>query len=109
MLGAYIFGGPAGDNFTNQTPAARINSVTAQAADVHPEFPAEASRGLSVAWRKVPFALGGWGTSNPNVLLTEDDRFFFAGEHLSILQGWQEGAILSAYSAIDQVVTRDTP
>ncbi len=108
MLGAYVFGGPAGDSFTNQTPAARINAVTAQASEVHPEFPAEASRGLSIAWRKMPFALGGWGTSTPNVLLTEDDRFFFAGEHLSILQGWQEGAILSAYSAIDQVVTRDT-
>lgn len=108
MLGAYIFGGLAGNNITNQTPTARISTVTAQASDVHPEFPAEASRGVSVAWRKVPFALGGWGTSNPNVLLTEDDRFFFAGEHLSILQGWQEGAILSAYSAIDQIVTRDT-
>jgi monoamine oxidase len=33
---------------------------------------------------------------------------FFAGEHLSILQGWQEGAILSAYHAIDLVVARDT-
>ena len=109
MLGAYVFGGAAGNTLTNQSPAARINTVTQQAADVHSEFPAEASRGLSVAWRKVPFALGGWGTSTPNVLLTEDDRFFFAGEHLSILQGWQEGAILSAYSAIDQVVARDTP
>ncbi len=109
MLGAYAFGGPAGDTFTNLTPAARINAVTQQAAELHPEFLTEASRGLSVAWQKVPFALGGWGTSTPNVLLTEDDRFFFAGEHLSILQGWQEGAILSAYAAIDQVVTRDTP
>ena len=108
VLGAYAFGGPAGDTLTNQTPAARIDTVTQQANDVHPEFQAEVSRGLSVAWEKVPLALGGWGTSTPNVLLTEDDRFFFAGEHLSILQGWQEGAILSAYSAIDQVVTRDT-
>lgn len=109
MLGAYIFGGPPGDTMTNQSPAARINTVTQQANSIHPEFQAEASRGLSVAWRKVPFALGGWGTSTPNALLAEDDRFFFAGEHLSILQGWQEGAILSAYAAIDQVVGRDTP
>jgi len=39
--------------------------------------------------------------------LTPDENIFFAGEHLSILQGWQEGAILSAYHAIDQVVARD--
>ena len=37
------------------------------------------------------------------------ESIFFAGEHLSILQGWQEGAILSAYHAIDGIVARDTP
>ena len=42
--------------------------------------------------------------STPEVLLTPDDRIVFAGEHLSTLQGWQEGAILSAYHAIDLVV-----
>jgi len=61
-----------------------------------------------VSWLKVPFQLGAWGTSAPGVLLTADENIFFAGEHLSILQGWQEGAILSAYHAIDGVVTRDT-
>ena len=47
------------------------------------------------------------GTSTPSVLLDPDDNIFFAGEHLSILQGWQEGAIRSAYSAIDGIVNRD--
>ena len=61
----------------------------------------------TVSWPKVPFQLGAWGTSAPGVLLTPDENIFFAGEHLSILQGWQEGAILSAYHAIDQVVARD--
>ena len=55
----------------------------------------------------MPFQRGGWGMSNPSVLLTADDSIVFAGEHLSILPGWQEGAILSAYSAIDQIVDRD--
>ena len=79
-----------------------------QAANVHPQFTTEADHGISVAWKKVPFQLGGWGTSNPSVLLTPDDNIVFAGEHLSILQGWQEGAILSAYSAIDAIVQLDT-
>lgn len=42
------------------------------------------------------------------MLLSADENFFFAGEHLSMLQGWQEGVILSAYQAIDGVVTHDT-
>jgi monoamine oxidase len=108
VVGAYMFGGAAGEQFAAQTPAGRINSVVSQAAGVHPQFGSEVSQGISVAWPKVPFQLGAWGTSDPGVLLTPDDNIVFAGEHLSILQGWQEGAILSAYNAIDNVVTADS-
>ena len=109
MLGAYIFGGAAGTAFTNRTPQQRIDAAIAQGSNVHPQMATEATRGISLAWKKEPWTLGGWGTSTPSVLLTPDDSIFFAGEHLSILQGWQEGAILSAYHAIDGIVTRDTP
>ena len=104
LVGAYIFGGPAGDNFANQTPQQRINDALSQGGALHGNLNGEASRGISVAWSKVPFQLGAWGVSSPLTLLTPDERIVFAGEHLSILQGWQEGAILSAYHAIDQVV-----
>ena len=107
IVGAYIFGGPPGDVFTDLSPQARIDRTVAQAASVHPQMSTEAMHGISVAWKKVPFQLGGWGVSMPSVLLTADGNIYFAGEHLSILQGWQEGAILSAYAAIDGVVTRD--
>lgn len=104
LVGAYIFGGSVGSNFANQSLQQRINSAVAQGSNLHPEMNGEAGRGISVAWSKVPFQLGAWGTSNPVTLLAPDDNIVFAGEHLSILQGWQEGAILSAYHAIDQVV-----
>ena len=107
IVGAYIFGGTAGNNFANQTPQQRINAAIAQGNNLHPEYGNEVARGISVSWPKVPFQLGAWGTSDPGILLTADENIFFAGEHLSILQGWQEGAILSAYHAIDQVVSRD--
>ena len=108
MLGAYIFGGAAGTAFTNRTPQQRIDAAITQGSNVHSQMATEATRGISVAWKKEPWTLGGWGTSTPSVLLTPDESIFFAGEHLSILQGWQEGAILSAYHAIDGIVTRDT-
>lgn len=107
VLGAYIFGGAAGNSFTNMAPQSRIDTTLTQAANVHPEMATQAQNGISVAWQKVPFQLGAWGISNPAVLLTPDENIFFAGEHLSILPGWQEGAILSAYSAIDGIVDRD--
>ncbi len=107
LIGAYIFGGSAGDTFTGLSPQARIDRVVAQASTIHPQISGEALHGISVAWQKVPFQLGGWGASSASVLLTADDNIFFAGEHLSILQGWQEGAVLSAYAAIDGVVALD--
>ncbi|NCF23783.1 MAG: NAD(P)-binding protein [Gammaproteobacteria bacterium] len=107
LVGAYIFDGAAGNRFTDMPPATRIDTTTAQASNVHPQIRDQASNGISVAWKKMPFQRGGWGMSNPSVLLTADDSIVFAGEHLSILPGWQEGAILSAYSAIDQIVDRD--
>ena len=108
IVGSYIFGGAAGNSLTNLSPAQRLNTTSSQAANLHREFGAEVDRGISVAWRKIPFQLGAWGISDPGILLTADDRIYFAGEHLSILQGWQEGAILSAYHAIDLVVSRDS-
>ena len=104
LVGAYIFGGQAGVDFANQSPQQRINSALSQGNAVHPGMNGEASRGISVAWPKIPFQLGAWGVSSPLTLLTPDDNIVFAGEHLSILQGWQEGAVLSAYHAIDLIV-----
>jgi len=108
VLGAYLFGGPAGDRYTGLSPRERLSMAATEASAVHPEFTTEATRGISVAWKKVPFQLGGWGISQPSVLLTPDDGIVYAGEHLSILNGWQEGAILSAYRAIDSIVARDS-
>lgn len=109
VVGAYLFGGSVGNNFANQALQTRIDTTVTQASVLHLEFGAEAIHGISVAWPKVPFQLGAWGVSDPGILLTPDGNIFFAGEHLSILQGWQEGAVLSAYHAIDLVVARDTP
>jgi monoamine oxidase len=55
----------------------------------------------------VPFQLGAWGISEPGILREADGQVYFAGEHLSDLQGWQEGAVLSAYHSIDAIVQRD--
>jgi len=108
LVGAYIFGGAAGNTFAAQSPQQRINTASQQGANLHPELTLEASGGISVAWSKVPFQLGAWGTTQAATLLTADENILFAGEHLSVLQGWQEGAILSAYHAIDLAVARDT-
>ena len=106
IVGAYTFGSAQGTRFSNLSPSARVTTGIDQANLIHSEYESNVINGISISWPKIPFQLGGWGTSVANILLTEDDNIFFAGEHLSILQGWQEGAILSAYSAIDLIVQK---
>jgi len=108
IVGAYTFGPVAGQSLSNLLPVERIQTVASQAGQLHSQFSQETTSGISVAWPKMPFQLGAWGASAPGVLTEGDDNIYFAGEHLSILQGWQEGAVLSAYHAINQIVTRDS-
>jgi len=106
IIGAYIWDTLAANTFTDQTPQERIISAMQQGNVMHSEYQSEAVRGVSVAWKNVPFQLGAYGQSSASVLLTPDNNIFFAGEHLSTLKGWQEGAILSAYQSINEIVKK---
>ena len=84
---------------------------------LHPEFaefvPIE--KGLSIAWQQVPFIGGGWAewdhTSSAHAaaykrLLEPENRFIVAGDQVSYLPGWMEGAVLSAYHVVGYVMGR---
>ena len=67
----------------------------------------------SVAWPNVPYSVGGWANwsdaQKDRVYLgvhEADGAIYLAGEHLSNLTGWQEGAILSADRAIAAIASR---
>ena len=108
IVGAYIWGTSAANIFSEQTPQERISSAMQQGNNIHSEYQSEASRGISIAWKNIPFQLGAYGRSSASTLLTPDDNIFFAGEHLSTLKGWQEGAILSAYHSINEIVKKSS-
>lgn len=101
LVGSYLFGGSSATTFANLSPQGRINLALSAGQKLHPQLLAAASRGISVAWTKVPFTLGGWANSNPSSqLLAPDGPFLFAGDHLTYLRGWQEGAVISALHAL---------
>jgi monoamine oxidase len=108
IVGAYIWGYEAAINFSNQTPQQRIDSAISQGNKIHSEYQSKVTDGVSLAWVNMPYQLGAYGISSAETLLTPDDNIFFAGEHLSNLQGWQEGAILSAYNAINEIVKKSS-
>jgi monoamine oxidase len=75
---------------------------------LHPGFAnhVDFDRGLSIAWQDVPYQLGGWAddwTCDDAVyrrLLKPERRFWVAGDQVSYLSGWQEGAVRSALHVI---------
>jgi monoamine oxidase len=67
---------------------------------------------IAVPWQKVPFSMGPWvhwpeGPSAEYRLLNQPDgRIYLAGEHLSHVNGWQEGAMLSAHRVVSEICHR---
>lgn len=80
-------------------------------------MPSHVGKAISVAWHRMPFAKGGWTQwteqqrrDESPILSEPDDRIYLAGEHMSYLNGWQEGAVVSAHnvvSALGQRVAED--
>jgi len=105
LVGVYNFGAQAIE-FSRLTPSARARGARLSGIKLHPQMETEVERPVSVAWHQIPCyrgAFASWGESSRHhyyPLLTEpEDRIYLAGEHLSYLTGWQEGAVLSAQHA----------
>jgi monoamine oxidase len=79
---------------------------------LHPGHGRELEKPMAIAWSRVPYSLGIAARytveHDPNyaVLNEPDGPFYFAGEHLSHVGAWQEGAILSARRAINMLDMR---
>ena len=73
----------------------------------HPGRSQELTKPFSVSWRETPFSEGvavGWSENQRKTdyatLCRPDGPFLFAGEHMSYINAWQEGAALAAHEAI---------
>jgi len=113
LIGAYVWSDDIGERFAAQAPGERLRRAVEQATKLHANYGAEVSRGVALAWSKVPFSWGAWcewGEENKRsayrVLLEPDGPLFLAGEHLSNVPGWQEGSILSAHKAVAAIAAR---
>ena len=117
LLGAYLFDGPNAYEFTSMHPDERIARAVEFGARLHPQYVSEYENGIAVAWHRVPFTLGCAGNWSEEAraehydnLCEIDGRIVLAGEHVSYIPAWQEGAILSALDAVtrlhDRVVRR---
>lgn len=79
----------------------------------HPGRGKELVKPFSVSWKHTPFSEGvsvNWSehqrTSAYADLCKPDGPFYFAGEHMSYINAWQEGAALAAHEAIKLIQAR---
>ncbi|MBU3076783.1 flavin monoamine oxidase family protein [Sphingomonas quercus] len=112
LLGAYTFGRP-GEEFTALAPEDRVKLAVELGANIHPQYRTEFDTGASVAWHRVPWTLGcfgGWTeerrAQHYDNLCQIDGRIVMAGEHVSMIPAWQEGAVLSSINAITRLHQR---
>lgn len=114
VIGAYAAGG-LGDAsaFSNLPHAERLQVSRAVIERMHPGKSALLTKGVTVAWNETPWSGGIAARWTPEQRKTDyaelcrpEDRIFFAGEHLSYIGAWQEGAALSAHEAMALLHTR---
>ena len=112
LVGAYIWDNPIGEPWGKMMPAQRIAKAIANGSKIHPNYREfiDPAMGVTIAWEKMPYSLGGWAEWSEEdrdgayrLLNQVEGSIYLAGEHLSYLTGWQEGAILSAYQAIAKI------
>ena len=77
---------------------------------LHPGHSKELTKPVYVCWGRVPYNKGSWvHIEEPKMYpgyeraIQADDPIFLAGDHLSHIVGWQEGAALSAHRAVSQL------
>ena len=108
LLGAYASRADA-DELAKRPMREQIEMTRAVIEGLHPGRGKELEKPMAIAWSQVPYSLGiaaRYATDNDNnynVLSEPDGPFYFAGEHLSHIGAWQEGALLSARRTINMI------
>ena len=122
LIAAYAAGwtdARSADRFSSLSNAERLRLSRQSVEAFHPGRSASLTNGVSVGWGLVPWSEGA-GAIGPDFddsppgatrgpryqeLLRPEGPIVFAGEHLSHVGLWQEGAALSAHEALKLVAT----
>lgn len=79
---------------------------------LHPGQSGKLTDGLTVHWSRIPYSLGIEGAlarkdpAGYTLMSEPDGPYLFAGEHLAHVGAWQQGAIVSAWRAVNAIAAR---
>ena len=110
LTGAYNYGSAA-RRFGLMPHKERMVKALNGGEKFHPGlFERNVEKGISIAWQNMPNQAGGWAyyrnqAANPEYLAINQPqgRLVLAGDYLSFISGWMEGAVRSAESAVEHI------
>jgi len=112
FLGAYTVG-PNAKAWMDWDLEKQLATSAGFGRTLHKAWDQEVTAGYDIDWIDQTYSRGGWGwllqqggaeKGGPyDVLRNPDGPVAFAGDYLSQLSGWQEGAILSAHRAVEAI------
>ena len=86
-----------------QRPPAEIQRLALEhGGRVHPQYPNEFEHAFSVTWARVPWSRGSWRSESSEahqaltLLRQPDGRIYFAGDYMTDMSSWMQGAFDSA-------------
>ena len=86
-----------------ERPPAEIQRLALEhGSRIHPQYPAEFESAFSVSWARVPWSRGSWRAESDaahdalTALRQPDGRVHFAGDYMTDMSSWMQGAFESA-------------
>jgi len=93
--------------------AAKLTASRASVEKLHPGHGKELTKPIYVSWPSIPYSLGSLANTHLesaqpayNQMHRPEGNIFFAGDYLSQIVGWQEGAALSAHRVVAEIADR---
>lgn len=106
LTGGYMRGKQAIE-FNAKSVAERLAIAREQGEKLHPGYAKYVDRGVAIGWENMEFQRCGWiDEEEPTfgavsaVLAEPQGRFHMAGDQITFLSGWQEGALVAAHHAV---------
>jgi monoamine oxidase len=101
-----------GTPFFTMSTAEKFAASKASVEKLHPGHGSELKKPIYFGWRHIKWNEASWirtwgnGRAGYNALIAGDGPYYFAGDTVSNVNAWQEGAALSAKLAVQKICDR---
>lgn len=96
-------------NLTNLSETQRLETTLQSLEKLFPGIKANYEKGFSKCWSEDVWAKGAWAHTKKEeaaLFLVPENRIYFAGEHISDLASWMQGALQSGLRVAEQIKVR---